>query len=130
MILFRLPFVDNNTITSLKNLFAKYENCNDTEEDGFDMDTVCAILEAENSDESDDDFDDNYEPDSEEEALESETEEEKPQMSIVAYGELPREQQYQALCTQYDPQYLEQIQQMYIERMKELSHLNLSFFNL
>lgn len=118
-------------------MFDHYENCGDEEDEGYDLDTLIAIAEAEDSDEFEDDLEDEvkYDPekiDSEVEALEGDLEDPSElglEMELAHNVSMSQENTYQTLSKLFSPTYIQEMATIWKKREKELSKLKLPFWN-
>jgi hypothetical protein len=117
-------------------IFTHYENCDDTEEDGLDMDDLVAIAEAEDqingivydSDEEEECDEENI--NSDEEAIEDNTETVSgTELELVKNKGLSREETLRLLLDVLPPGFVESVHKVWHKREEEISRLNLPFWN-
>ena len=116
-------------------LFEKYSNCADENDEGYDMDDLIAIAEAE--DEGREEFDqmeyDENLIDNKVEAYEDHEEDDRDrnlQLQIVQNMGKSREQQCAALTSYFGAEFIQKMQNLFEQRLKEVEKLKLPHWNV
>lgn len=115
----------NSRVEIWSTLLSKYENCKDNNDEGYDMDTLIAIAEAEDSNQFVSDYEEEYNPENinpKEEAIEEITNEPENCKKFANTKD--------KLTFYFSPHFIEKAAEDYQKRCKELEQRNLPFWNL
>lgn len=121
-----------------KEIFTRFENCTDTEEDGLDFDDLMAIAEAQDADEFDPEYEyeeSDYDPDNinvEEEAPEDLNLKPGNHNALVLATDrnMGEKEKLKHLQNLFPPGFVEEVKKQWDRRAMEVSRLNLPFWNL
>lgn len=104
------------------NIFEKYSNCNDTEEDGMDSDEFEEyMLKHEEKDAAEDQLNKEFE------AEESDETDEDPTSDLQL---LPVEERREKLTLSFSKEFIDNLEKVYKTRMEELGRMDLPFWTI
>lgn len=114
-------------IKTWEDIFKQYENCRDERDEGYDLDTMVAIAEAEDSDDFADDDRMEEDIDPNEEAIEEINFDESDNEKLST---LSQAEKYEKFTLYFSSDFVEKVAKEYRERTAELAKKNLPYWNM
>lgn len=112
-------------------LFKKYENCGDEDDEGYEMDDLIAMADAQESPEPEDYDEEIVDPEKEAyEDSEENSEEYNKHLELIRTPGLSRAEQFERLSYFFDANLIREFERQQIEREREVARMNLPFWNM